>query len=177
MADLSHINGKAAADISHYNGKALGDITHIDGLAVVSGNTVTIKFESSTNWLEQSTSNMDGYREVIISGMQSGDTITINFSHGANFFNYIDSAAVYYAINQTTTWTYLDSYGDSGLGSSSIPGVDYGDTVYIRLRIEATGMGASGDIFALLTGGSFTSGSGTVTDVSPNTFSVAFLEM
>ena len=177
MANLSHINGKAIEDISHFNSKAVGDITDINELDIVSGSTVTVKFESSTHFIEQSTSRIDGYREVIISGMQSGDTIQINFSHEAWFWNLIDDAAVYYAINQTSTWTYLDSYGSSGSGSSSIPGVDYGDTVYIRIRIDSSGMGASGSIEAELTGGSFSSGSGTVTDVSPNSFSVEFLEM
>lgn len=177
MSDINRINGKQLDDISAYNGATVdsagSDMSDIDGYGLHFESTVTIKFDGSTVDIDNTASRHNAYQGVTISDWQSGDELTINVSHTATFTNNIDSIDIHYSIDSTTSWTQIHNYTSGGSDTDSITDVDYGETLRIRIDIQASGEDAEGDATVTLTGGSFTKGTGTVTAVSPTEFSLS----
>lgn len=75
MADLSHINGTAIGSISHFNGKAKASINDIDGLTIPAS-VISVQWASTTSW---DSVPYSGHRAFEITGMESGDVITIYY--------------------------------------------------------------------------------------------------
>lgn len=173
MASINRINGIVLDDISHFNGMALSSISKIDGYDLHYKSTVTVAFDGSTIDIENDDDRNNGYQGVTISGWQSGDELTITVSHTATFTNNIDSIDIYYSIDSTSVWTQIHNYNDSGSDSDSIPDVDYGETLRIRIDIQASGEDPEGSCTVTLTGGSFTKGVGSITATAPTEYTAS----
>jgi len=106
----------------------------------------------------------DWYDSLTITGRQSGQIATLTLNATFNENNPSVLAQVYYSKNSTTSWTSLGSWSSYFSGSLSITNVDYNDVIRIRMAIIAIGApGSNGDINTTLTGGTMTSGTGSVT--------------
>lgn len=161
MANLSHINGKAIAGISHWNGKAKASISMINGLDLTTPSTIVIDFEGNPTG-----TTAVRYDEIVISGMQSGDQIDISINIVANLFvTGFASVSVYYSRNSTSSWNLLQSWSSEGNYNvnDSVLNVSEGDTMRIRIACSAGGLDDFAGCTVTLTGGSFDSGSGTIT--------------
>lgn len=140
-----------------------GDIAMSDFYGYSAGSNVVVDFSNSITWAEDFDYAKDGYQSLVLTGRQSGDVITLN----VNVDFILDTGSircrVWYSINSTTVWTQLFNETTTTNTDVNIPGVDDNDVVRIRVNIFTQSPTSSGDVAVTLTGGTFTSGSGTVT--------------
>lgn len=141
------------------------------GYSHVTDSDITLSYESTTTYLSNTFSSQDGYRAVNITGMQSGDQIDINYTVFVEISGN-GSAAAYYRKNgggwvQQGYSTNSTTFG--GIAYNVVPS----DTVEIRIDVEISGFGDAASAEAVLYGGTFDSGSGTISTSSPNSFIVA----
>lgn len=133
------------------------------------GSSVTVKFTSPI-LITSGAEVWDYYNRLTISNMASGDVLTLTLSTYMET-DYDTDAYLYYRKN-SGAWVLISSRGGNGSGTyiDSIPSVSYGMIIDVRHRFEwggAVGDGETNYQKSTLTGGSFTSGNGTITPVSP----------
>lgn len=126
------------------------------------GSTIVYDFNATITWTTNNSSSRDGYRALDFTGRQSGDIITLNVN--SNFTETTDAViwVLYYSINSTSSWNNIVSRSATSNDNVNIPGVDYNDVVRLRADLGTIKSGA-GYVTITLTGGTFTSGSGTIT--------------
>jgi len=137
------------------------------------GAEIKVSYNASTTTITDTTLILDQYKALDISGTASGIFYKINLSFSSNISDSGTVKAYYRKNGGSWIQMYADSFG-SGSGSFGITGLDYDDTIDIRLYAEVSGFDMSSTITATLTGGSITSPEdyGTVVAVSPNQFTV-----
>jgi hypothetical protein len=112
----------------------------------------------------------DLYQSLNFTGISDTDVISLNVNITAEASSTAPSR-VLYAINSTTIWTTLlfltTSVVDSNL---SIPGVEQGDTVLVRINTNSTAGNRTTTVSLL--GGSFTTGAGDITAVGTTSWAV-----
>lgn len=173
MASIIKINEKSVDDISKWDEADLSStLKDINGLSLKLASTIVIDFDGSTTYLSNSPGDVDGYQGIVFSGRQSGDIIDISLTVECTISG-TGSVAFDYRIN-SGTWVQLGSYSSSqGTTSKSVPNVDHDDTVDIRIDCGASGLGTSVSGTASLTGGTFDSGSGTISASGTTTFTLS----
>lgn len=135
--------------------------------------SITVKY-ASEGTITSSSTVIDKYYTLTISGMQSGDAITLTTST-AYGTDYDVSITMYYSLNNGSSWTTIRSecrHCSSSGEVDSLTGITYANRTQVRVRIKFDWGGAPGDGYEAnatmtLTGGSFVSGTGTITRVSP----------
>ncbi len=145
---------------SAYVGSLPTDMTDFYGYTA--GSTIVVDFSEHFTWAINTPGDKDGYQELTITGRQPGDKIVLNLH-----LDFVESSgavvcSVYSSINSSVAWLLKDSFTETGSGDYTIVDVDYNETVRVRVDITAIKSG-SGYITATLTGGTFTTGSGTIT--------------
>ena len=135
----------------------------LDFYGYSAGSTIIYDYSNSITWAFNTLSHRDGYQSLVFSGRVSGDVITLNLE--SNFYETGGAVVldVYYSINSTSSWNLiLSRSATDSYDLIYIPGVDYNDVVRVRINLETIKAG-QGNVTISLIGGSFTSGSGTVT--------------
>lgn len=127
------------------------------------GDTISLSW-GTTTYITNTSTHKDAYRVVNHSGHTSPQIITINLTWDAYAApdTYCD---IYRSINSTLSWTYVGGVASASTEfgvSFSIANVDYNDVVRVRMDVNNIGFGFFAYMTANITGGSITSGSGTI---------------
>lgn len=134
--------------------------------------SVTLSY-GSVLYQNNTDENKTGYWTVNHTGQDIGNIITVNFN--VSFIESVTSvsAEIWSSINSTSSWTSRGVYSSSTIDSFSVPGVDYNDTLRIKMNIVAVKSG-EGSISCTVTGCSFSFGTGTcsTTGITSRQFSV-----
>lgn len=137
------------------------------------GSTIVVDFNNTITYTTNTASDKNAYRSLDITGRQSGDIITLTLTSAFSETAGTVLGYTYYSINSTSSWTLLRSFSSTTSPvSDSIAGVDYNDVVRIRMDVYAVKTG-TGWIQTVLTGGSFTTGSGTITASGTTTWNLS----
>jgi hypothetical protein len=126
---------------------------------VVSGDKFPTYITNSTNW-------KDAYKNYPITGRVSGDIITLNLSTSCTYDYGYGSTLVarVYKRENGGSWVQIQSYSGPGTSTETITGVDYNDTIDLRVYVKLTApyAVANAACHVTVTGGTFTSGTGTI---------------
>lgn len=130
------------------------------------GSTVVVDFSNSTTDVgTQSAIYQHKYQSLVITGRGASDVITLTMN--VDFNEQLGSIVgnVWWSKNSTTSWTLLQNFTSTPPSpiSKSMTLIDNNDVVRVKMEIDGAGKVVEGDITSTLTGGSFTTGSGTIT--------------
>lgn len=128
--------------------------------------------DSTSNYSTTTSTNIDQYKSLVISGRQSGQVYTLNFNVSFVKDSEICTAEVYKNINGSGWSTIWGPYTSGSSGSISISGIDYDDTVQLRLRLTGFRTTPNASLTLSLNGGSVTTGTGTVTSSGTTSWTV-----
>lgn len=123
---------------------------------------IVVDFASSTTYLVNSQTVQDGYREVIITGMESGDVLTLYYNH-ISYEENSYSGRCWVGENSTSSWSLENTDYSSDTTAETHANVSNTDTIY--LRSTATVSDGNNDFFSsqiVLTNAILTSGTGNV---------------
>jgi len=171
MAEIASINGKTLTVIGSFN-VAMTGVDSINGVDNASGSTIVIDFDGSTTYITNNSTEQDGWRNVVISGMQTGDVITINYTMELTVEGVMPGEAEGYVRENLGSWQ-LEA---STIGFLSSPethaNINTTDNIDLRVRAYVDDLGDFAEAKVTLTGGSVTTGSGTVTASGTTSFTV-----
>jgi hypothetical protein len=154
--------------ISKYNGTWNIDTSQNE----TTTSTIVLNFANEVN-LSDADLVQDRYWQVTTSGWQSGDQIDINITTDATLYSGTETFSAYYRIGGGT-WVQVVSRTTTGSNNVTIPNLAYDSSTDFRLRIgDKTESNA--DFCATITGGSFDSGSGSISVGSFDTECVAII--
>ena len=169
LGSIGHVNLSNIAAINHVNISKAAAFNHIDIVTSTSTpSTILVDFSGSPTLIVTG----DYRDEIVISGMQAGDQIDLTIEILIDL--YVDSGgtadtAVYYSRNSTSSWTPLETanHGIAGWAQfgwyyDTIPNVVSTDTMRIRIDTNRSNKFNAAWGLCLLTGGTFDSGSGTI---------------
>lgn len=125
---------------------------------------IIVDFTDSITWLTQ---DYDGYQSLYIDGRHPGDIITLELNIDFDEIFEGMNCRVYYSENEGS-WVYLGNYLASANVDVEITSVSDSDS--IRIRIDLNSTGGQGEVTVTLTGGTITTGSGTVTAAGSTTW-------
>ena len=128
------------------------------------GSNIVVDFSNTTTYITNTTADKDGYKSVVMTGRDTGDVFTLNLTtQFTEELGAIAFGSVSYRRNGGL-WSELQAYSAPGSSSESITLIDDNDTIEIRVGINGSlkGSGTS-TLRATLTGGTITTGTGTVT--------------
>lgn len=173
MADIINtLNGVAKADIDKVNNQDREDINTVNGQRIYGNSSIVIDFDGSTTYDSNSPGDVDGYQGIVFSGRQAPDIIDISMTVECTISGTAD--VTFYYRKNAGSWVSLGNYSSTtGATAKSIPDVDSDDTVDVRINCDASGLGASVSGTATLTGGTFDSGSGTISASGTTTFTLS----
>ena len=174
MANISTINTKTPVQIASINSRLKAGIASVNGVLLVSSSTITAKFNNSPYILDSNEFRLNQYDQVVFTGRQAGDILTLNISCYGYPESNIDGIVFYWSKNSETVWTQLANYYAGGSGSFGLTGIDYDDIIRIRCDITGSAFDAFGEGLVVITGGVITTGSGSVSAVSPTNFNTVF---
>lgn len=120
-------------------------------------------FAGSPTYTINNNYEKDVYDSLVFTGRQSGQIATLNLEATFNENNPSAFSQVWYSKN-SGSWISLGSWTFSMFETPlSITNVDYNDDIRIRMHLLAYGLSGNGDFNTFLTGGTMTTGSGSVT--------------
>ena len=138
------------------------------------GSTILVDFYSgtATNYGTQAIGGEDSYKSILFSGRESGDivTVTVKVQCLTNIGSATVNTRAHWSKNSTSSWTYL-GHTATAPHIYSLTGIDYNDI--IRFRMDTASGSSVGDgrqAIATIIGGSFTTGSGTITALGTTTW-------
>jgi len=140
-------------------------------LLMVEPSTIEVDFEDTPTVSDDTSMLYDGYKSIDMSGRAAGDVFTLTFS--TEFSDEVTATArIYTSKNSTASWDLVQTHASDGTSNETVTLIDNDDIIRIRLVIEGDEIGASGTLNATLTGGTITTGTGTVSTVAPVTWEV-----
>jgi len=137
-----------------------------------SSSTIIVDFSGSTTVIMNSSDEYEAYKAMVMTGRQSGDEITLNFSTTATISSSGPATAtIYSSINSTSSWTLEKTFTVTDSDTFTVTGIDYNDVVRIKVKlIIIDDESDSIDLDVQVTGGSFQSGSGSIRALGTTTW-------
>ena len=129
------------------------------------GSNIVVDYNNSITYFTNVQADKDGYRGLVMTGRESGDIFTATMEQT---YTELGGASGFYTLsyrkNGAASWASLGAGGTPVIVQRSITGIDSNDTVDIRLAVSV-GLKDPGTatLKVDLTGGTITTGSGTVT--------------
>lgn len=126
-----------------------------------SAKTIYVDFEDTTTYLANTAAYQDGYRQVVITGMEAGDVLTLYYTHSAFIFN-SDQARCYVKEN-AGSWVLENTRFTDGSNLENHPNVSNTDIIYLRnYAVVSDSDNDSCSSGITLTSATLTSGTGNV---------------